>query len=68
MGGIIPFSRDRTTFIRDAIPLAGSVCPMLVFTEPMRSGFPGILDERKNSPIARTSIGSPVGVPRSVYS
>nr|CRL78798.1 hypothetical protein CPGR_04917 [Mycolicibacterium malmesburyense] len=39
--GIASFCKDSTTLIRPAAPDADSVCPMFVFTEPIRSGRSG---------------------------
>lgn len=63
LGGIWPFSNAIATFITAATPLAVSVCPMFVFTEPMRSGSSDALLSLKTDAIALTSMGSPVGVP-----
>ena len=61
-GGISSCWSESTTLIRPATPAAASRWPMLVLTDPMRSG------RMRGAPVnaaarARTSIGSPSEVP-----
>lgn len=63
LGGICLFSNANTTLMMAATPLAVSVCPMFVFTEPILRGRSIGLVSLNTEAIAATSMGSPVGVP-----
>ena len=58
--GIISCWSASTVLITPATPAAASRWPMFVFTDPTASG---VCRSAKTAPIARSSIGSPNGVP-----
>lgn len=49
--------------ITPTMPEAGSMCPMLVFTEPTTSGSSWVWDFANTLLMAPSSMGSPSGVP-----
>ena len=61
LGGIVAVSSISVALMMLVIPLAASLCPTLVFTEPSSKGsLRSLLKTRDN---ASTSIGSPTLVP-----
>jgi hypothetical protein len=59
---MLPRSSTSNAFSSPAMPDAGSVWPMLVFTEPTGSGAP-FRCRPMASPSAAASTGSPAAVP-----
>jgi hypothetical protein len=63
VGGISPCRRAWTALISPATPAAASRCPTFVFTEPRAQKARSRVAIRNALVSARTSMGSPTGVP-----